>query len=122
MPSLLKLFSFALLAVITTSTATASQATELTLTTDQGFELKVDYYKPEKPEERAVLLLHQCNINRTMYNDIGRDLSLRGMHALSLDFRGFGESIDEDTDIKKYGRNALRTYFKCPSSYKMAQI
>ncbi|PHS41492.1 MAG: hypothetical protein COA91_01570, partial [Robiginitomaculum sp.] len=47
MPSLLKLFLPALLAVITTSTATASQATELTLTTDQGFELKVDYYEPE---------------------------------------------------------------------------
>jgi dienelactone hydrolase len=101
-----------LFAVIITSTATAGHTTELTLTTEQGFDLKADYYKPERPGQRAVLLLHQCNINRTMYDDIGIDLSLRGIHALSLDFRGYGESIDEDTDIKKYGRNALRTYFK----------
>ena len=45
-----------------------------------------------------------------MYDDIGRDLSLRGIHALSLDFRGFGESVDEETDLEKFGRNAIWDY------------
>ncbi len=112
MPSLLKLFSVALFAATISSQANASQATELTLTTEQGFELKADYYQPENAEERAVLLLHQCNFNRTMYDDIGKGLSLRGVHALSLDFRGFGGSINEETDRKKFGRSALLGYMK----------
>ena len=105
MPSRLKLLSLALFTVFTV--AITSQATELTLTTEQGFELKADYYQPENAEERAVLLLHQCNFNRTMYDDIGQGLSLSGIHALSLDFRGFGESIDDKTDMKKFGRGAV---------------
>ncbi|PHQ66201.1 MAG: alpha/beta hydrolase [Robiginitomaculum sp.] len=110
MPSRLKLLSFALFAAFTVTIT--SQATELTLTTEQGFELKADYYQPENAEERAVLLLHQCNFNRTMYDYIGRELSISGIHALSLDFRGFGESIDEETDMKKFGRNAIWEYRK----------
>jgi len=110
MPSRLKLLSFALFTVFTVTIT--SQATELTLTTEQGFELKADYYQPKNAEQRAVLLLHQCNFNRTMYDDIGKGLSLHGIHALSLDFRGFGESIDAETDMNKFGRNAIWEYGK----------
>lgn len=112
MPSLLKSLSVALFTVALFAVTITSQATELTLTTEDGFELKADYYPPENAAERAVLFLHQCNFNRTMYDDIGRGLSLRGIHALSLDFRGFGESIDEETDITKFGRNALFGYLE----------
>jgi len=70
----------------------SSQANELTLTTDKGFELKASYYQSNETSDRAVLLLHQCNFNRTMYNDIGQQLSDKGIHALSLDFRGYGDS------------------------------
>ncbi len=112
MPSLIKILSFAIFTIIISNQATASQAEALVLTTEKGFELKADYYQPENNGERAVLLLHQCNFNRTMYDDIGRELSLRGIHALSLDFRGFGESINEETDMKKFGRNALMAYLK----------
>jgi dienelactone hydrolase len=107
MSSLSKFLSLALFSVIIASQATTSQAAELTLTTAQGFDLKADYYKPESAAQRGVLLLHQCNLNRTMYNDIGKGLGLRGMHALSMDFRGFGESIDDKTDMKKFGRIAV---------------
>jgi len=70
----------------------SSQANELTLTTDKGFELKASYYQSNETSDRAILLLHQCNFNRTMYNDIGQQLSDKGIHALSLDFRGYGDS------------------------------
>jgi len=95
MPSLLKLLSFVFFAA-----TFVSQATALTLTTKQNFKLKGDYFQPQHATDRAVLLLHQCNFNRTMYDDIGQKLSLKGIHALSIDFRWFGESIDEQTDIK----------------------
>jgi len=76
------------------------QSVELALTTKQKFKLKADHYKPQVSSDRAVLLLHQCNFNRTMYDNIGQELSLRGIHALSFDFRWMGESIDEKTDIR----------------------
>jgi dienelactone hydrolase len=79
----------------------SSQANELTLTTDKGFELKASYYQSNSKSDRGVLLLHQCNYNRTMYNDIGQQLSDKDIHALSLDFRGFGESANDEFSVEK---------------------
>jgi dienelactone hydrolase len=79
----------------------SSQASDLTLKTDQGFALKASFYQSNQASDRAVLLLHQCNYNRTMYNDIGQQLSDKGVHALSLDFRGFGESINDEFSVNK---------------------
>ena len=80
-----------------------SFATEITLTTSDNFSLKADYYPGENTTQKlsnsAVLMLHQCNYNRTMYNAIGEQLAQRGIHALSLDFRGFGESISEEYNV-----------------------
>jgi dienelactone hydrolase len=79
----------------------SNQALELSLKTEQGFKLKADYYSSNEDSNRAVLMLHQCNYNRTMYNDIGEQLAKRGIHALSLDFRGFGESASDEFSIDK---------------------
>lgn len=79
----------------------ATQAVDLTLKTQTGFELKASYYQSNKISDRAVLLLHQCNYNRTMYKDIGQQLADNGIHALSLDFRGFGESATDKFSAEK---------------------
>lgn len=80
-----------------------SFATELTLTSSDKFSLKADYYPAktttENSADRAVLMLHQCNYNRSMYNNIGEQLAEHGVHALSIDFRGFGESISKDFNV-----------------------
>ncbi len=80
-----------------------SFAAEITLTTPDNFALKADYYPSKnsvKPaNNRAVLMLHQCNYNRTMYNNIGAQLAQQSIHALSLDFRGFGESISSEFNV-----------------------
>ncbi len=89
------------LTVILLTLSSVSSADELTLTTSKGFALKASYYQSNKATDRAVLLLHQCNYNRTMYNDIGQQLSEQGIHALSMDFRGFGESTSDKFDVKK---------------------
>jgi len=36
-----------------------------------------------------------------MYNSIGQQLAKQGVHALSIDFRGFGESINEEFSVEK---------------------
>lgn len=81
-----------------------NQDTELTLTTKEGFKLKADYFMPQNASNRAVLLLHQCNFNRTMYDNIGIELSQKGIYALSLDFRWMGQSIAGKTDIKELSK------------------
>ncbi|MDP2562334.1 serine aminopeptidase domain-containing protein [Psychrobium sp. 1_MG-2023] len=87
MNELIKMMSIGLFAV-----SVSSQAQDITVTTDEGFELAASYYQSNTTSNRGVLLLHQCNYNRTMYNEIGQQLSNRGIHALSLDFRGYGDS------------------------------
>jgi dienelactone hydrolase len=40
----------------------------------------------------AVLLLHQCDDQRTVWDPLGPRLAAAGITALSLDFRGYGDS------------------------------
>jgi dienelactone hydrolase len=56
--------------------------------------LKATYYSPGKPGP-AVLLLHQCNMDRKSWEPLAIDLTNAGMHVMTLDFRGFGESGGE---------------------------
>ncbi|HBY87916.1 MAG TPA: alpha/beta hydrolase [Colwellia sp.] len=80
-----------------------SFAAEITLTTPDNFALKADYYpsknNTQSADNRAVLMLHQCNYNRTMYDNIGEQLAQQSIHALSLDFRGFGQSINSEFNV-----------------------
>lgn len=93
-----KLISLACLLYITTVSV---QAEELTLTADDGFPLSVEHFSPKQGQERGVLLLHQCNFDQSMYQKIGRQLADNGLHAMSLDFRGFGKSINEQFDVAR---------------------
>src|SRR5215510_9320805 len=40
----------------------------------------------------AVLLLHQCDDRRTVWDPLGLRLAAAGITALAVDYRGFGES------------------------------
>ena len=51
----------------------------------------------------AVLLLHQCDGDRTMYAELGERLHAAGLHVLSFDFRGLGESLSDDFDLRRAG-------------------
>ncbi|MDK2596924.1 alpha/beta hydrolase [Pseudoalteromonas obscura] len=68
---------------------------------NDGFMLKASYFSAEKSNNTAVLMLHQCNFNRSMYNQIGKRLSEQGSHALSIDFRGYGDSKSSAFDVSK---------------------
>lgn len=93
------------ISIATLLVSVTSFASEITLTTPDKFSLKSNYYQAKNIKknnpERAVLMLHQCNYNRTMYHDIGQQLAERGIHALSIDFRGFGESVSEKYSVSK---------------------
>jgi dienelactone hydrolase len=64
------------------------------LSAPDGIRLKASYYSPGKPGP-GVLLLHQCNRDRSVWNDLAMQLAASGLHVLTFDYRGYGESQGE---------------------------
>jgi dienelactone hydrolase len=64
---------------------------DVTITAADGTKLSATYYPAAKPGP-AVLLLHMCNTTRRSWDPLAPRLAAAGIHALSLDYRGFGDS------------------------------
>lgn len=77
----------------------SASAKVVSIAGEDGFSLKADFHKgsTEKP---SVLLLHQCNRTRQMYKPLVEQLNNRGFTTLALDFRMFGDSVDEQQSVK----------------------
>jgi dienelactone hydrolase len=56
-----------------------------------GMKLKATYFAATKSAP-GVLLLHQCNRQRKVWDDLASHLAAAGLNVLTLDYRGFGES------------------------------
>ncbi len=65
-----------------------------------GVVLKGTYFSPGAPGP-AVLLLQQCDKDRRAWVGLATDLSRAGMHVLTLDFRGLGESGGKPTSAEE---------------------
>jgi dienelactone hydrolase len=76
------------------SLAVASSATDLDVVASDGAKLKATYSSPGKPGP-GMLLIHQCNRERSSWSALTDDLVAAGVHVLSMDLRGFGESPGE---------------------------
>ena len=61
------------------------------LTTRDGTVLKATYFSPGRPGP-GVLLFHQSNRDRKAWAPVARALAAAGIHTLTLDLRGFGDS------------------------------
>jgi dienelactone hydrolase len=59
-----------------------------------GLQLGATYFAASAPGP-GVLLLHQCNRDRSSWTGLAARLADAGMHVLTMDFRGFGESTNE---------------------------
>ncbi len=70
-----------------------------------GIVLRATYWPDGRPGP-GVLLLHMCNSDRGAWAGLGPRLAARGIHALALDFRGYGESGGErSADPREQQRN-----------------
>ena len=78
-------------AVAGSAHAAAAPSRDVVIAAPDGISLKATYYGASGPGP-AVLLLHMCNTDRRSWEPLGRQLSEAGMHALAVDYRGFGES------------------------------
>jgi len=61
------------------------------LTASDGTKLKITYFAAAQPGP-GVLLLHQCNRQRKVWDGLAGQLAAAGVNVLTLDLRGFGES------------------------------
>ena len=62
---------------------------QVTVTAGDGFALQGNYYSAEKGGP-AVLLVHQCNADRRIYEQLATMLNVAGYNVLTIDWRGFG--------------------------------
>ena len=56
-----------------------------------GTKLKATYFPASKPGP-GVILLHQCNQQRKNWDELAGHLAASGIHVLTVDYRGYGES------------------------------
>jgi dienelactone hydrolase len=91
------IFTAAIFAIPTVGTAADVQKKDVTLKTPDGVTLKGTYMSPGGSGP-AILLLHQCNMDRHAWDGFAGDLANAGFHVLTFDFRGYGDSGGKLTD------------------------
>jgi dienelactone hydrolase len=80
----------AFLALATAASAQA-QKREIDIKASDGVNLKGTYFPAAQPGP-AILLLHQCNMDRHAWDSLASGLAGGGIHVLTLDYRGYGDS------------------------------
>src|SRR6266568_4632821 len=82
---------FVTIILLVFATTLSAEKKDITITAADGFALKGTLYSAGKIGP-GILLLHQCNADRQIYDHLATMLSTAGYNALTLDFRGFGGS------------------------------
>lgn len=64
------------------------------LTAADGIKLKASWFSSGKPGP-GVLLLHQCDHDRRIWDGLAQQLAAAGISVVTMDLRGFGDSGDK---------------------------
>jgi hypothetical protein len=81
------------------------------LKTTNGTLLKATFFPAAKPGP-GVLLFHQSNRTRTSWYDVSRQLAAAGIHTLTIDERGYGESSGKKEERERYRDGDLDAAFE----------
>src|SRR5215472_12012930 len=81
----------ALVAMCASGASAATQKTDVDIKAADGVVLKGTYFSPGRTGP-AMILLHQCNMDRHAWDGLAKDLAESGLHVLTVDFRGYGDS------------------------------
>src|SRR5687767_13045527 len=71
--------------------AVHAEQRDVDLEAKDGTRLKATYFAAAKPGP-GVVLLHMCNSQRKAWTSLGQQLEKQGIHAIAVDYRGYGES------------------------------
>ncbi len=85
-----KLWFVSIVMLLFAATAFAEKK-EVSFAAPDGFALKGAFYTSGRPGP-GVVLLHQCNADRQVYDNVAKMLNTAGYNVLAFDFRGFGQS------------------------------
>ncbi|HMJ08095.1 MAG TPA: alpha/beta fold hydrolase, partial [Pyrinomonadaceae bacterium] len=72
---------------------TSQDVQKVTIDSPDGVKLIGSFFAAETPKSPALLLLHQWQSDRHSYDDFAKRMQARGFAVLSIDGRGFGESV-----------------------------
>jgi dienelactone hydrolase len=87
----IKAYVAAAIAVVALPSFVHAEKRDVDLKAADGTKLKATYFSAGKPGP-AVVLLHMCNSSRQAWAGLGEKLAAQGLHAIALDYRGYGES------------------------------
>src|SRR5436309_13528690 len=79
------------LVILLFAAAARAEQRQVGVTAGDGFALQGSYFPAEKGGP-GVLLLHQCNADRRIYDQLATMLNVAGYNVLTIDWRGFGGS------------------------------
>lgn len=82
-------FTFTVAALAVAQQSPAARVVDLKAA--DGTVLKASYFAASQPGP-GVLLLHQCNRQRKVWDELAGQLAAAGINVLTFDLRGFGES------------------------------
>jgi predicted alpha/beta hydrolase len=91
-----RVFGF-LVCALTCGVSSWSAERAVDLMAADGAKLKATYFAAAKPGP-GVLLLHQCNRQRKIWDGLAQQLAAAGVNVLTLDYRGYGESSGDRFD------------------------
>ena len=69
---------------------------EVNFTTDDGFVIYGDFYRPENPNGKALILLHMLRTDKSHWIEFAQKLKERGYYVLAIDLRGHGKSVERN--------------------------
>ena len=77
--------------IVSVTCAGQKKGVDFDITASDGAKLRATYYSAVNPGP-GILLLHQCNMDRKAWISLAEALVQRGVHVLTLDYRGYGET------------------------------
>jgi len=87
----MKRFALVSIVILLFAAAAHAEQRQVSVTAGDGFALQGTYYQAEKGGP-GILLLHQCNADRRIYDHLATMLNIAGYNVLAIDWRGFGGS------------------------------
>jgi dienelactone hydrolase len=96
----MKILVIAAALTLTVGLSAEVQMKDVDIKAPDGVNLKGTYFSAGRPGP-AMLLLHQCNMDRHAWDGLAGDLAGSGFNVLTIDYRGFGESGGDKTTDRR---------------------